>query len=109
MATAGTVLTDFMSQNSIILIVAVLATAAVVALSTYYMVRSYASSNTADTVAISDENGEGTARKSAADNRSSASNSKTTDGSGKGDENGVGGRVLCFFLCNNLVCWLNFW
>lgn len=98
MATAGSLLTDFVSQNSIILIAAVLVTAAVVALSTYYIARSYMSSTTDHTVAVSDTTREETAQDSAATDRSSASNSKATDESGKRDENGVGGNAFLLLL-----------
>ncbi|KAK7113654.1 hypothetical protein V1264_012903 [Littorina saxatilis] len=46
MATAGSLVNDFVSQNALILIVAVLSTVVVIAASTYYVARNYMLSST---------------------------------------------------------------
>lgn len=92
MATGGSLISEFVSQNAVILIIGVLATALVLAVSTYFIGRNFMSSNTFDELPPTQESDV-----SAGENRipSSASElAKAKAGAGPAGDNGK--QVMIF-------------
>jgi flagellar basal body-associated protein FliL len=92
MAAGGSLISEFVSQNAIILIIAVVVTALVLAVSTYYIGRNFMSSNSFDELPPSQESDTTAVEREETENKKPSSASAPAKAKGTAGPDGDNGK-----------------